>query len=330
MTTKRGFLGLVGAALLLVFGMPSWAVAQTELPMAAAILSDNNTDSDGGTEMTGVTATMVDPMYSSAKVMWTIADGYRANCGAGTGETGTACAANETPLTGFRVYYSSQRSDFTTANAEGTKDVSAPGRTAADTAAGSATVEDLTPGTTYYFRVAARNSVGVGAQAVQGTVASVMTAAAPLPEQVARVEVESGPMKLDVSWDAPRPDKDANRTNLTIAMYHVQYRTSQTVENQPGDWMPTPMPMEVPGRMTTTEITGLTDGMSYDVQVRAVNDATGVGEWSAQSSTTTGTPGGAMPTPALPLVGAFGLGFGLLAAGRARLRRRAQLQLTTR
>jgi hypothetical protein len=47
--------------------------------------------------------------------------------------------------------------------------------------------------------------------------------------------------------------------------------------------------MEVPG--ATAEITGLTNGMSYDVQVKAVNDATGVSEeWSAQSPRSKGTP----------------------------------------
>ena len=311
MTRKRSFLAVVGAALLLA--MPSWAAAQTQLPEAGAIAEDT---------------VMVDagmPAYSALDVTWTIADGYRLDC---IDVDTPACTDNRNPLTHFVVYYSNTPG-FNQANADGSVEVAPPGRSASNTAAGKATIKGLMPETRYYIHVAAKNSRGIGPVAAQTTQANETTAAAPKPEQVARVEVTPGDMKLMVSWDEPRPDKDANRTDHVIVMYHVQYRKSQSSTNQPGDWMPT-KPMEVMGDDRMTEITGLMNGEpGYDVQVRAVNDATGVGDWSAQSSTTSGVPVGMTPTPALPLVGAFGLGFGLLAAGRARLRRRAQLQLTT-
>ena len=70
-------------------------------------------------------------------------------------------------------------------------------------------------------------------------------------------------------------------------------------------------------------IDGLINGTAYLVRVRAVDSAGNMGEWSDSGS---GTPMGITPTPALPLFGAFGLGAGLLAAGRARMRRQAQLR----
>ena len=155
-----------------------------------------------------------------------------------------------------------------------------------------------------------------------------MTKKAPVPHAVTGVMVEPGDKMLTVSWDPAHPDSDATRTNLLITKYFVRYATSQTATATRGEWMPE-KPMEVMGDMTTTMIEGLMNDVSYDVQVMAQNDAGGKGGWSADTPRSKGTPmAGATPTPALPLFGAFGLGVGLLAAGRARLRRREQRQLT--
>ena len=67
----------------------------------------------------------------------------------------------------------------------------------------------------------------------------------------------------------------------------------------------------------------------YLVRVRAVDGAGNMGNWSDNGSATPmamGMPKPPVPTPALPLFGAFALGAGLLAAGRARMRRQAQLR----
>ena len=239
------------------------------------------------------------PGYDSVDLTWSVPATYRTTCRIGATGGGAECVAAETPLTGFTVYYSIQAFGTRTALGVMSKDTSGGALT---DGTGVYELTGLDPETTYFATIVARNAFGP-ANIVAASVANTTTTAAPVPEQVARVEVTSGEdMKVTASWDAPRPDKDANRTNHTIAMYNVQYRTSQTVTNSPGDWMPT-KPMEVSGSMTTTEITGLTNGTEYDVQVRAVNDATGVGAWSAQSSTTTGTPGGdgtTTPPPTTP------------------------------
>ena len=78
------------------------------------------------------------------------------------------------------------------------------------------------------------------------------------------------------------------------------------------------------GVMTEYTFEGLMNGTEYTVQVAARNEID-LGEYSDEEMA---TPMAATPTPALPLFGAFALGAGLLAAGRARLRRREQRQLT--
>ena len=75
-------------------------------------------------------------------------------------------------------------------------------------------------------------------------------------------------------------------------------------------------------------IANLTNGMTYYVRAKAKNDAGGVSANWSDPVMGTPTAEGATPTPALPVFGAFALGAGLLAAGRARLRRREQRQLT--
>ena len=79
--------------------------------------------------------------------------------------------------------------------------------------------------------------------------------------------------KLDVSWTAPstsgRPDIDD---------YDVQYKLSNTNN----DWTS----HSFTGTGTSTTLTGLTSGKSYDVQVRAVNDE-GNGGWSDSGSAIT-------------------------------------------
>ena len=118
-------------------------------------------------------------------------------------------------------------------------------------------------------------------------------------------------MMLMVSWTEPASEK-------SITHYQVDYKTSSAAT-----WMDKPMDV------TAMEYTidGLINDTAYLVRVRAVDSAGNMGEWSDNGS---GTPmSDAVPTPALPSYGAFVLGAGLLAAGRARMRRR-RLQLRGR
>ena len=73
---------------------------------------------------------------------------------------------------------------------------------------------------------------------------------------------------LDVSWDEP------DNQGPPITDYDVQYR-----EGSGGSFTP----VTHDGTATTTRITGLTAGTTYQVQVRATNDE-GIGEWSASGT----------------------------------------------
>ena len=76
---------------------------------------------------------------------------------------------------------------------------------------------------------------------------------------------------------------------------------------------------------TSTTLTSLENGTEYTIEVSAESD---VGEGPKSRKVMAMPMAGVTPTPALPIFGAFALGAGLLAAGRARLRRREQRRLT--
>ena len=78
--------------------------------------------------------------------------------------------------------------------------------------------------------------------------------------------------KIDVSWTAP-----TNTGKPAIDDYDVQYRLSGA-----NSWTDA----SFTGTTTSTTLTGLTSGKSYEVQVRAVNDE-GDGAWSASGSAIT-------------------------------------------
>ena len=81
------------------------------------------------------------------------------------------------------------------------------------------------------------------------------------------------PTQLSVSWSAP------TNTGPAITDYDVQYRTTGPPA---GTWQDAGFD----GTGTSTTLTGLTPGTSYQVQVRATN-AEGTGSWSASRSATT-------------------------------------------
>ena len=175
----------------------------------------------------------------------------------------------------------------------------------------------LKPGTRYRIRLRAQNrEQGYGAwseyllfttKAVPGREPS------PAVSKMVAPVVEGGDKMLMVSWTEPASEK-------SIALYHVDYRSASATK-----WME--KPINVTALNYTIE--GVINETVYLVRVRAVDGAGNMGNWSDNGSATPMAmpmPKPPVPTPALPLFGAFALGAGLLAAGRARMRRQAQLR----
>ena len=152
--------------------------------------------------------------------------------------------------------------------------------------------------------------------------ASETTGLAPVPTRVRSVELMPADKMLKVMWQQPT---NTGGSTVTLAGYEVQHRTSQTARDLPGGWTKYPPAGGAMLTMMEYDITGLLNGVMYDVQVRAVNSVGGKGPWepldpAGLQGTPTDDPD-AQPTPALPFFGILALLGGLLAAGRARLRR---------
>jgi hypothetical protein len=153
------------------------------------------------------------------------------------------------------------------------------------------------------------------------------TLLAPKPSRVREVELTPDDKMLMVEWQRPT---NAGEAKLTVTGYEVQWRTSATADDAAGTDIEKFPPTGMTLTATEYEITGLINDVPYDVQVRAVNSAGAKGTWYPVDWAT-GTPSeDAMPaddedepkpTPALPLFGLLALVAGLVAAGRARLRR---------
>ena len=136
------------------------------------------------------------------------------------------------------------------------------------------------------------------------------------PDDVRNLMLHVGDSMIMAMWD------EATDNGSEVTGYEVQIKESDESDSKyesvrDGD-----------DDDTSTEwaISNLENGMEYSVRVRAYSyDA--AGDWSDEEMATP-MEGAMIPTPALPLFGAFALGAGVLAAGRARLRRREQRRLT--
>ena len=124
----------------------------------------------------------------------------------------------------------------------------------------SITITGLTNGTLYGFQVRAVNSIGDG-EASQATATPGRVPSAPTGV-VARVESET----ITVMWGIP-----ADNGGSAITGYRVRYRTSG------GAWS-APMAVEGGASATSYTMTGLTNGVGYEIQVWAVN---GIGDGAA-------------------------------------------------
>ena len=156
----------------------------------------------------------------------------------------------------------------------------------------SVTITGLTNGTMYEVQVRAGNSVGDGAWSASATGTPVASASAPSAPPAPALTAGDG--RLGVSWTAPSDNGAA------IDDYDVRYRPAG------GSWME--LPDGVKSTATSATITGLTNGTTYEVQVRAGNSV-GDGPWSASA---TGTPVASASAPSAPPAPALTAGDGQL------------------
>ncbi|MEO1059524.1 MAG: fibronectin type III domain-containing protein, partial [Actinomycetota bacterium] len=130
----------------------------------------------------------------------------------------------------------------------------------------TATITGVAAGTQLQFRVRAENSVGAGAWS--SPIPVTVDGSGTVPDPVAGVVVTPSDGVLAVSWPAP------NDGGSALIRYEVQIRTGG------GSFGGT---RNVAADQLATEYSGLTNGVTYDVRVRALN-VVGPGDWSTPAS----------------------------------------------
>ena len=200
----------------------------------------------------------VETAHQSLKVSWRAADG------------------NGSAITGYEVEYRKQNADNTWPSTWTSHDHY-------DTST-STTIDNLTNGSAYQVRVQATTSNGKSGwtSAVTGTPKAV-------PDAPDAPTLTSGDRKIDLSWSAP-----TNNNGSAVTDYDVQYRK----QNSNGTWPTSWSTKSHTGTTTSSSITGLTNGGTYQVRVRAEN-ANGDGPWSTAA---TATPAGKPSKPSTPTV----------------------------
>jgi hypothetical protein len=136
----------------------------------------------------------------------------------------------------------------------------------------SVEITGLAAGSSWEFRVRAENAIGNGDWSSPAAVTISSTVA--LPGQVTGVVLAPGNATLTVTWSEPADGGSA------IIEYELQRKPSSSML-----W-PAIGTVLVPGDQLVHTYTGLVNGTSYDVRVRAVN-AVGEGTWSVAA---TGSP----------------------------------------
>jgi titin len=138
-----------------------------------------------------------------------------------------------------------------------------------------ATVAGLTNGTTYTFRVAAKNAAGAGPQSTDSNAVTPRT----VPGAPTSVAAAGGAGQATVSWSAPLSDGTSAITGYEVTPYVAgvaQVATSVGVG-------------------TTTTVGGLTNGTTYTFRVAAKN-VIGTGAQSTDSNAVTPKAVPAVPT----------------------------------
>jgi hypothetical protein len=145
------------------------------------------------------------------------------------------------------------------------------------------TVTALVAGTSYTFRVAAKNAAGQGAySSLSDTVKPVGTPPAPTD-----LTATAGNASVALSWTAP-----VLTDGSSVSDYVISYSTNGSTWKVFSDGV---------SGATTTTVTGLTNGVAYTFKVAAVN-AAGAGTYSTATANTTpitvpGTPTNVTGTP---------------------------------
>jgi fibronectin type 3 domain-containing protein len=162
-------------------------------------------------------------------------------------------------ITSYDVY------EGTTANVKTTAPVASSNGT-------SVTVKNLANGTTYYFKVAAVNAVGVGPASSAASAAPAAAVTKPGPP--GGLTATPGPGRVILSWTVPGSDGGAG-----ISGYLIYQGTS------PGGEAGTPVNAS-PASATSYTVTGLANGITYYFKVAAVSDAKLQGSDSGEASAT--------------------------------------------
>ena len=163
-------------------------------------------------------------------------------------------------VTGYKVYQSTDDASFS--------EVATPSGT-------TQTITGLTNGTTYYFKVAAVNSVGTGTQT--SSVSATPSASATAPGVPQSLSATRGNTQVALSWSAPSSDGGATITG---------YKVYQSTDDASFSEVATPSG-------TSHTITGLTNGTTYYFKVAAVNSVgtgTQTSSVNAVPATTPGVP----------------------------------------
>ena len=137
----------------------------------------------------------------------------------------------------------------------------------------STTISSLSNGTAYEVRVRARNSFGHSSWSQIASATPV--AQTDKPSVPAGFTVEAANRLLKVSWDPSIPPRGG-----TVSGYEVEYRSCPT-SSTCGNWMD----HSHSGTGTTTTITKLSNGTTYEVRVQATSTR-GVSGWSPARSAT--------------------------------------------
>ncbi len=127
-------------------------------------------------------------------------------------------------------------------------------------------ITSLTNGTEYEVRVYAVNEQG------NGNPATDTTTPIAVPDAPTTLTLTAGDTEFEGAWTAP------NDNGSAIIRYELQYRE---VTDPEGSWLDVTTASDITAASST--ITGLTNGTTYDVRVRAVN-AVGNGGWSAPAT----------------------------------------------